>query len=282
MGVAAPDDPSVVTLSDTFPVVAPHWTLQEMLSDADQQNPDLNALKAQESSAKWSARSAASQWLPQFNVRASWSGYTQQYTSPQFLVDQAQTQAAARVQGCQSQNAIAAKANAAVNDSILPITDCTPLAYTQAQGDAILASQQAFPFNFTKNPFSVGFSVSMPVPFTDRFNQNLQVSQAEAQADDAHLAFVARQLDVRRAVSQAYYALVTAYQTIGIQDTNRTAANEQLRLATERYRVGSGTFLELLQAQSAQQQAEHDYVNSVYQYHGAVANLEAAVGRSLR
>ena len=282
IGIAAPDDPSVITLSDTFPVLPPHWTLQQLLQDADQQNPDLNSLKAQETSARWSARSAASQWLPSVGVSARWSGYTQQYTSPQFLVDQAQSQAAARVQSCQSQDSISAKANAAVGQAILPIADCSGLAYTQAQGDAILASQQAFPFNFTKQPFQVGLSVSMPIPFTDRFNQNLQVSQAESQADDAHLAYVARQLDVRRAVSQAYYALVTAYQTIGIQDTNRVAANDQLRLATERYRVGSGTFLDLLNAQATQQQAEHDYVNSVYQYHGAVANLEAAVGRSLR
>ncbi|HEY2825646.1 MAG TPA: TolC family protein [Gemmatimonadales bacterium] len=282
IGVAAPDDPSVVTLSDTFPVVAPHWTLQQLLSDADAQNPDLNSLKAQETSAKWNARAAASNWLPNFNVSAGWSGYTQQYTSPQFLVDQAQTQAAARVQGCEAQNTIAGKANAAVGDSILPLTVCSALAYDPTQGAAILAQNSVFPFNFTKSPFSLRLGVSVPVPFFDHFNQNLSVSQAQAQSDDARLAVAARELDVRRAVSQAYYALVTAYQTIGIQDTNRTAANEQLRLATERYRVGSGTFLELLQGQASQQQAEHDYANSVYQYHGAVATLEAAVGRSLR
>ena len=53
-------------------------------------------------------------------------------------------------------------------------------------------------------------------------------------------------------------------------------------LATERYRVGSGTFFELLDAQVAQLRAEIDYVNAVYDYHKAVAALEAAVGRPLR
>jgi len=83
-------------------------------------------------------------------------------------------------------------------------------------------------------------------------------------------------------VSQGYYTLQTAYQTITIQVTNRVAAREQLRLATERYRVGSGTFFELLDAQLAAQRADADYINAVYAYHRSVASLEAAVGRSLR
>jgi len=76
--------------------------------------------------------------------------------------------------------------------------------------------------------------------------------------------------------------VVTAYRTIAIQDTNRSAAAEQLQLATERYRVGSGTFFELLDAQVAGLRAEYDYVAAVYSYHKAVAGLEAAVGRPLR
>src|SRR5207237_695982 len=61
-----------------------------------------------------------------------------------------------------------------------------------------------------------------------------------------------------------------------------TPAAEQLQLATERYRVGSGTFFELLDAQVAALRAETDYVNAVYDYHKALAALEAAVGRPLR
>jgi outer membrane protein len=87
---------------------------------------------------------------------------------------------------------------------------------------------------------------------------------------------------VRTQVSQAYLTLRTAYRAIAIQDTNRTAAREQLQLATERYRVGSGTFFELLDAQVAQLSGEFEYVNAIYDYHKAVAALEAAVGHPLR
>ena len=83
-------------------------------------------------------------------------------------------------------------------------------------------------------------------------------------------------------MSQAYYGLQAAYETIGIQRQNQTAAGEALRLARERYRIGSGTFFELLDAQLAAQQAERDYINAVYGYHRAISMLEAAVGRPLR
>jgi outer membrane protein TolC len=92
----------------------------------------------------------------------------------------------------------------------------------------------------------------------------------------------ARGLAVQTDVSQAFLTLQTAFRTTGLQDTNRSAAREQLQLATERYRVGSGTFFELLDAQVAALRAETEYIAAVYDYHRAVATLEAAVGRRLR
>ena len=60
------------------------------------------------------------------------------------------------------------------------------------------------------------------------------------------------------------------------------SGGEQLRLARERYRVGSGTFFELLEAQLVDQQADADYITAVYFYHRGFADLEAAVGQKLR
>jgi outer membrane protein len=53
-------------------------------------------------------------------------------------------------------------------------------------------------------------------------------------------------------------------------------------LAQERYRVGAGSALELSDAQNSVQKAEGDYITAVYDYHKAVAALEAAVGGPLR
>src|SRR5439155_688547 len=137
-----------------------------------------------------------------------------------------------------------------------------------------------YPYHFTPQPFQARLTVT--IPLWGNFHQPLLVSQAKAQQQDLQESVRARGLQVQTDVSQAYLTLETAFQTIAIQDTNRTAAREQLQLATERYRVGSGTFFELLDAQVAALRAETDYINAVYDYHKALAALEAAVGRPLR
>ena len=67
-----------------------------------------------------------------------------------------------------------------------------------------------------------------------------------------------------------------------MQQSNKAAAAEALDLAQQRYRVGSGTYLELLTARVAADKADADYVTAVYDYHKAIATLENAVGRPLR
>jgi outer membrane protein len=137
-----------------------------------------------------------------------------------------------------------------------------------------------FPFSYTGQPFGANLTISLPI-FTG-FSRSLRLSQARAQEDDVEEEVRARRLQVRTDVHSRYLALQTSYQAIGVQGTSREAARDQLRLAQDRYRVGAGTALEVSDAQAAVQQAEGDYVNAVYDYHKAIAALEAAVGRPLR
>ena len=273
MGVLPPEDPSVVTLTDTFPVIEPRWELSGLLSEAAGSNPDLLALRARSAAARASERAARSTWLPTLSLNAGWSGFTQQFTDVRPAIRNAQNQAVGTVTECEVIN------QSLLNPGETPL-DCSLFAFTPAVEQGIRDQNSVFPFNFTNQPFSASVSVSLPI-FT-QFGRPLQVSQAAAAADDATEVLRARELQVHTDVSQAYYAMLTAYQTIRIQESNRTAAGEQLRLATERYRIGSGTFFELLDAQVAAQRAEADYINAVYGYHRAIATLEAAVGRPLR
>jgi outer membrane protein len=92
----------------------------------------------------------------------------------------------------------------------------------------------------------------------------------------------ARELQVRTDVQSRFLALGTSYQAIAVQASNRDAARDQLKLAQDRYRLGSGSALEISDAQNSVQRAEGDYVNAIYDYHKAIAALELAVGRPLR
>jgi outer membrane protein len=283
MGVEPPVPVDQVALSDSFPVVAPAFQLDSLLALADQQNPTLRSLRARRSAAGYGVRSAKSEFLPTLSAQAGWSGFTQQFTNDNLLVGQTLANAQTQAASCQSNNDVRVRVG-------LPptTTDCFGAAGLDPQGSALqpgVAQQirdanNVFPFSYTGQPFQASLRISLPI-FTG-FGRSLRLSQARAQEQDADESARARRLQVRSDVHARYLGLQTAYQAIDVQAANREAARDQLRLARDRYRLGAGTSLEVADAQNAVQRAEGDYVNSVYDYHKAIAALEAAVGRPLR
>jgi outer membrane protein len=275
MGVTAPVDLAAVQLTDTFTVQAPTWQMNDLLTMAEQQNPALKALREREHAAAWGVRAATSSYGPSLSVSAGWSGFTQKLSDINPTIASARASAAADSATC-------AYANSAWlnSGSGQPPLDCTVYSFSAAAEQALRSRNDAYPFHFTPEPFQARLTVR--IPLWGNFQQPLEVSQAKAQHQDLQESVRARGLQLQTDVIGAFLTLQTTYQAIAIQDTNRTAAREQLQLATERYRVGSGTFFELLDAQVAALRAETDYVNAVYDYHKALAALEAAVGRPLR
>jgi outer membrane protein len=273
MGVMPPVQVSAVQLTDSFSVQAPTWQLPDLLTMAADQNPSLNALRAREGAAAWGERAAKSSYGPVLSLSAGWSGFTQQFTNVDPIIFNQQAAYANQYRQCQDNNTIRASAG-------LPPNDCSGFIWGASNEQALRDQNSVFPFHFTRQPFQARLTVSLPI--FNNFARELGVSQARAQRDNLEESVRARGLSVQTEVSQAFLTLQTAFRTVGLQDTNRTAAREQLQLATERYRVGSGTFFELLDAQVAALRAESDAVNATYDYHKALAALEAAIGRRLR
>jgi outer membrane protein len=275
MGVTPPTDVQAVQLTDTFAVQTPAWQLTDLLTMAEAQNPALKALRAREAAAAWGVRAATSSYGPSLSLSAGWSGFTQQFTDVDPSIRSGQRSGDIQYRACLSEDSVRTGAGLA------PKGGCSGLQWDPLVDEPRLRSQNSvFPFQFTRQPFQARLSISLPI-FTN-FSRTLRVSEARAQHGDLEEAVRARGLGVQTDVSQAFLTLQTAFRTIGLQDTNRSAAREQLQLATERYRVGSGTFFELLDAQVAGLRAENDYVNAIYDYHKSLSALEAAVGRSLR
>lgn len=281
MGVEPPVALDQIALSDSFPVTEPAYQLDALLRIADVQNPSLRSLRARRTAASYGVRSAKSEFLPTLSAQAGWSGFTQQFTSERFLLDQTLADAQSQAGGCQSDNEV----RTAVG---LATTDCFAAAGLNGTGTALQdpVSQQirdansVFPFSYTGQPFQARLRISLPI-FTG-FGRSLRLSEARAQEQDADEGARARRLQVRSDVHARYLGLETSYQAITAQEANRAAARDQLRLAQDRYRLGAGTSLEVSDAQNAVQRAEGDYVNAVYDYHKAITALEAAVGRPLR
>jgi len=291
IGVVPPVSVDQVVLPDTFPVEQPDYQLDQLLDLASEQNPSLKALKSRSRAASLGVRSAKSEYLPSLSVRAGWSGYTQHFTDEGLLINQTTTSAQATASNCKFQNDIilglpAQSLPGWPNGGI--ISDCFGYAGLNATGTALndtllnslKTSNNKFPLHFTQQPFQASLVISLPI--WDGFSRNLHVAQARAQEEDAAESVRARGLQVRADVESRLFTLNAAYQAIGVQTKSREAARDQLRLAQDRYRLGSGTSLEVSDAQNAVQRAEGDYVNAVYAYHKSLTALEAAVGRPLR
>lgn len=291
MGTEPPTAVTAVTLVDSFPLDSPTVVLADLKALAAEQNPGLVSARARESAATWGVRSAKSAYLPSLSARAGWSGFTQEFTDENLLLAQAYAGGLGSAANCQFQNDLIDRLT-----SPMPypnggkVADCLAASgLTLAGSDTVLSAgvtqgirdrNNVFPFHFEKQPFQASVSVSLPI-FTG-FGRRLRLSQAQAQRDDAEQARRARELQVRTDVEARYLALGTAWKAILVQEKSRQAAGERLRLAQDRYRLGSGTALELTDAQNAVTRAEGDYYSAVYEYHRAFVALEAAVGRRLR
>lgn len=283
MGVEPPVTVDQIGLTDSFPVTPPGFDLQDLLKLAEEQNPLLRSLRARQDAATWNVRAARSEFLPTLSVQAGWSGFTQEFTDENVLLGQSLSGAQSDAARCQYDNQVrsALDLGGQVPDCFAAFgLNSTGTGLSDNLARSIRDANDVFPFDYTGQPFRANLTISLPI-FTG-FSRSLRISQARAQELDADEIVRARRLQLRTDVQARHLALQTAFQAITVQEANRAAARDQLRLAQDRYRLGAGTSLEVSDAQNAVQQAEGDYVNAVYDYHKAVAALEAAVGRPLR
>lgn len=285
IGVAPPLPIDQIALSDSFPVQQPAYSLDQLLQQAAEQNPSLRALDARRQAAAVGVTSAKTAFLPSLSLRAGWGGFTQQQADEGLLLSQSLGGALGSAQSCILEDSIQALLpgrsvqGAAVCFQAAGL-DPTGTQLTPQARNAILNANNTFPFDFSRQPFGASLTISLPL-FTG-FGRSLRLQQAREQELDAEEGLRAQGLQVRTDVHSRFLALETAFKAIAVQGQSRDAARDQLRLAQDRYRLGSGTALEVSDAQNSVQRAEGDYVNAVYDYHKALAALEAAVGRPLR
>lgn len=273
-------------LTEPFPLVEPKFDLNTLRGLASQSNPTIRSLQEQQRADHISTRAARLDRLPTFSISTGLSGYTQQFTNENALLNNRLLGAQATEANCSFQNQILMGLTTPIPGGI--IADCkayagldeTGLALQSSVSQGIHTGNSVFPFNFTRQPLSVSMGISLPI--WDAYSRSLRISQAEALEDQAREGVRAQQLATDAQIQTQLLAVRTAWLRTQIQDSNRVAARQQLQLAQDRYRIGNGTGLEIADAQNAVTQSEADYVTAVYDYHLAVVGLEAAVGRPLR
>ncbi len=272
MGVQQPQNSRLTT---TFEVKAPTFTVDSVLELARADNPALEAARTRDESAKLGIRAARGSYLPTLQVSTGIGGYTNTLTNPNFLIGQA----AGGVSSCLAQDSVrvgaglsslAGQCGTLLADGTLP----------PAEQAAIRKSNNAFPFGFTRQPFQITATLSLPI--FDNFQREQRVEQSEAARNNALYAIRSQELKTTATVTSTYLTLQAQAQQVALQERTAQQARETLRLAEERYRVGLAPFLDVSDARTQFEQAESDRINAVYDFHKAFAALEAAVGRPLR
>jgi outer membrane protein len=120
--------------------------------------------------------------------------------------------------------------------------------------------------------------LSLNIPIFDGFRTTYRVEESvrtyyaiKAQAEQ-------QRQQVALEVEQGYANLVSAQERIKATRAAEQAARENLELANGRYQVGVGSIIEVTDAQALYVSAEVDYVNSLYNFKIAEAQLLRAVG----
>lgn len=84
--------------------------------------------------------------------------------------------------------------------------------------------------------------------------------------------------EVALEVQQAYFEVQQAKKKIAVTNDAVEAAEEDLRLNKEKYNLGAGTMLDLIDAQVSNTSAQSDHIQALYNYKYAIARLEKSMG----
>jgi len=269
------DPAQEVDLTTSFVLEEPAFRESALISEALDANPSLRATRESADAASVGEKIARSAYFPSLSLSAGISGFAREASDASFLIAQAQAGVASQIASCERTNDLYSRlANP------LPLLDCSQYAFTDADRRAILEANDAFPFDFTRSPPSASLSISLPVFQGLRRQRNLEAARVQTQ--DLRYQLREQELALRADIAANLAQVRTAYASALIEERNQALADEQLRLAQERYQVGAIPFLDLVEAETVKAQADRDLVAAVYAYQDAVTNLEAAVGRPLR
>ena len=172
----------------------------------------------------------------------------------------------------------AAEASSVAARSAVQISKASYWPTLSLSGSASMNGSSRNDYTFL-NSRQVNLGLSWPI--FNRFQREQGVVNALTSLDNAE----AQAADSRRAVlanlRAAIAALEAARLTISITQTSVLAAEEDLRVQQERYRLGAATIVDVLTSQEALNQAEVDAVTARFDYVRARAEISALIGRTL-
>jgi outer membrane protein len=118
-------------------------------------------------------------------------------------------------------------------------------------------------------------------PIFNRFQREQTIANRVNSLDVAEANAADARREVQSSLTTQFAALDAARVRIEITTASVQAADEDLRVVNERYRVGAATILDILNSQEALAQAEVDALAARFDYLKAKAQIETLIGRRL-
>lgn len=128
---------------------------------------------------------------------------------------------------------------------------------------------------------SWSLSVSLSWNLFNGFTRETGMAQSDAQRNYAQAALADARRQASTNLTTQLAALASAEQRISIAKVSGDAADENLRVQQERYRVGAATIVDVQTAEASVATAASDMVRARLDFLVARAQIEALIGRTL-
>ncbi|MBK7106584.1 MAG: TolC family protein [Ignavibacteriae bacterium] len=130
---------------------------------------------------------------------------------------------------------------------------------------------------FDRQNYNVGLTLSLPIFSNWSTEASMQIAEVNKLNLQEDLLALERTIKIE--VKESYLNLVASKKQLEVTNTNIIAAKENRRVNNERYNLGSGTILDVLQSDKDLTQALKDNISAKFQYYQYRDKLMNALGK---
>lgn len=117
---------------------------------------------------------------------------------------------------------------------------------------------------FDNRDLSVGLTLNIPI--FSGFSVENRVQFAEVLAENRKIELTELERDIKKSIQKTFLDLQAAEKGLKVSEKNVLAAQENLKIESEKYSLGAGTLLNVLVANSEFTNAQTNYINAQFAY----------------
>ena len=131
--------------------------------------------------------------------------------------------------------------------------------------------------NIEVNPWTINAGIAIPLQFSNHYKGDLKMAQFAEQQSEKRFSFV--QLNIRIEITEAYQNYIFAEKQVENFQINLLNQSEKvLKGKIYSYQRGETSLLEVLNAQRTSNEIQTSYIETLFNYYGALVELEKTAG----